>query len=298
MDPRRPGLAAERRPARQRRAERAGDRAGAHRALHGVRDQARRTDRRTASGAVVRHERTGVPPEPFTVDYQHSLVRAIRDRVDRRTRLLQRQLPGLPREVEPLARELLACRDALARQSGRARRDARSRQPHPMPRRLSPGPGALRGRRLHHSRLRGRAGAAARDPETEGLGAVRRLRHAAVVSLRGHGRSTKRSMATRTSRRRWRTGATPGTDGRAPGFCRRIWKRRANVANRPCSCRSHHELRALLRLHLIDKCSYELSYELNNRPAWVSVPDNRTARPRARSLSRQPQSGTRFTVEQ
>jgi maltose alpha-D-glucosyltransferase/alpha-amylase len=35
---------------------------------------------------------------------------------------------------------------------------------------------------------------------------------------------------------------------------------------------SADELRALLRLHLIDKCSYELSYELNNRPAWVSVP--------------------------
>jgi trehalose synthase-fused probable maltokinase len=32
------------------------------------------------------------------------------------------------------------------------------------------------------------------------------------------------------------------------------------------------QLRALLRLHLIDKCSYELSYELNNRPAWVGVP--------------------------
>jgi maltose alpha-D-glucosyltransferase/alpha-amylase len=35
---------------------------------------------------------------------------------------------------------------------------------------------------------------------------------------------------------------------------------------------SPQELRALLRLHLIDKCSYELSYELNNRPAWVGVP--------------------------
>jgi maltose alpha-D-glucosyltransferase/alpha-amylase len=32
------------------------------------------------------------------------------------------------------------------------------------------------------------------------------------------------------------------------------------------------ELRALLQLHLVDKCSYELSYELNNRPAWVRVP--------------------------
>jgi maltose alpha-D-glucosyltransferase/alpha-amylase len=35
---------------------------------------------------------------------------------------------------------------------------------------------------------------------------------------------------------------------------------------------SRDELRRLLRLHLIDKCSYELSYELNNRPAWVGVP--------------------------
>ena len=32
------------------------------------------------------------------------------------------------------------------------------------------------------------------------------------------------------------------------------------------------ELRALFRLHALDKCSYELSYELNNRPAWVGVP--------------------------
>ena len=30
--------------------------------------------------------------------------------------------------------------------------------------------------------------------------------------------------------------------------------------------------RPLLRLHLIDKCCYEISYELNNRPAWVGVP--------------------------
>jgi maltose alpha-D-glucosyltransferase/alpha-amylase len=35
---------------------------------------------------------------------------------------------------------------------------------------------------------------------------------------------------------------------------------------------SSEQLRALLQLHLVDKCSYELSYELNNRPAWVGVP--------------------------
>ncbi len=29
---------------------------------------------------------------------------------------------------------------------------------------------------------------------------------------------------------------------------------------------------ALLDLHLIDKCAYEVSYELNNRPEWIDVP--------------------------
>ena len=32
------------------------------------------------------------------------------------------------------------------------------------------------------------------------------------------------------------------------------------------------QLRALLRLHMLDKCAYELGYELNNRPDWVLVP--------------------------
>jgi maltose alpha-D-glucosyltransferase/alpha-amylase len=32
------------------------------------------------------------------------------------------------------------------------------------------------------------------------------------------------------------------------------------------------ELRALLDVHLLDKCAYELAYELNNRPDWVGAP--------------------------
>jgi maltose alpha-D-glucosyltransferase / alpha-amylase len=32
------------------------------------------------------------------------------------------------------------------------------------------------------------------------------------------------------------------------------------------------ELSALLQLHLLEKAVYELGYELNNRPAWVSIP--------------------------
>ena len=32
------------------------------------------------------------------------------------------------------------------------------------------------------------------------------------------------------------------------------------------------QLANLLRLHLLEKAIYELSYELNNRPDWVRIP--------------------------
>jgi maltose alpha-D-glucosyltransferase/alpha-amylase len=36
--------------------------------------------------------------------------------------------------------------------------------------------------------------------------------------------------------------------------------------------RGREGLEALIHIHLLDKCAYELSYELNNRPDWVQVP--------------------------
>ena len=35
---------------------------------------------------------------------------------------------------------------------------------------------------------------------------------------------------------------------------------------------NRNELSALLQLHLLEKSIYELGYELNHRPEWVSVP--------------------------
>ena len=45
------------------------------------------------------------------------------------------------------------------------------------------------------------------------------------------------------------------------------------------SRRPERDARSLLALLLLEKCVYELHYELNNRPDWVAIP-----RPRARSL--------------
>jgi maltose alpha-D-glucosyltransferase/alpha-amylase len=36
--------------------------------------------------------------------------------------------------------------------------------------------------------------------------------------------------------------------------------------------KSREELRIMLDVYLLEKATYELSYELNNRPDWVSVP--------------------------
>ena len=35
---------------------------------------------------------------------------------------------------------------------------------------------------------------------------------------------------------------------------------------------AEENLRKLLAIYLLDKALYELSYELNNRPAWVRIP--------------------------
>ena len=35
---------------------------------------------------------------------------------------------------------------------------------------------------------------------------------------------------------------------------------------------SQENFRKLLAIYLLDKALYELSYELNNRPAWVRIP--------------------------
>jgi maltose alpha-D-glucosyltransferase/alpha-amylase len=211
-------------------------------------------------------------PEPFTVDYQHSLVRATRDRVDQAYGLLERQLPGLPREVEPLARELFARRDALAS-----------------------GLNALDAMTVHASRIRchgdyhlgqvlyGGGDFVILDFEGEPAQPleIRRQKGSALYDVCGMLRSFHYAGTVARQSDRWRleeqfalTDWTEAwyrwTSARfLSAYLKTSRERREQSVFLPDSA---DEVRALLRLHLIDKCSYELSYELNNRPAWVSVP--------------------------
>jgi trehalose synthase-fused probable maltokinase len=96
-------------------------------------------------------------------------------------------------------------------------------------------------------------------------GMIRSFHYAAYVALRqqaGQGLSEEPSATQEESVSQWyhaaRTAFLEGYDGLAATAL--FWP--------PVP----EERDLLLDVHLIDKALYELSYELNNRPAWVGVP--------------------------
>jgi maltose alpha-D-glucosyltransferase/alpha-amylase len=211
-------------------------------------------------------------PEPFTLDYQRSLIRATHERVDRAYDLLARQLAGLADELKPLAEQVFAVRGDLGADLG-----------------------ALESMPVHASRIRchgdfhlgqvlyGDGDFTMLDFEGEPAqplekrrekgsalydvcGMLRSFHYAATVARLGAGwRPDERSTLQRWSDA-WYRGAS------AAFLSAYIERARDAGASAVFLPESRDELRALLRLHLIDKCCYEMSYELNNRPAWVGVP--------------------------
>jgi maltose alpha-D-glucosyltransferase/alpha-amylase len=211
-------------------------------------------------------------PQPMTGDYLRSMVEAVRQRVDHAYALLSRQVGDLPDQVKPLAEEVFACRPRL---------DATL---HSL--------GAIE---VHASRIRchgdyhlGQVLYAAGDftiLDFEGEPAqpleMRRQKGSALYDVCGmlrsfHYAATVARQSDRSSRDdqsslagwseawyRWASAAF------VAAYVKRAREAGASAVFLP---ESPDERRTLLRLHLIDKCSYELSYELNNRPAWVSVP--------------------------
>ena len=211
-------------------------------------------------------------PEPVTGDYLRAVVRATRQRVDHAYALLSRQLGDLPDEVKPLASEVFACRDQL---------DATLR--------------ALDSIEVHASRIRCHgdyhlgqvlyAGGDFTILDFEGEPAqpleMRRQKGSALYDVCGMLRSFHYAATVARQSDRWRRDDGSWLAGWSEAWYRSasaafvaayVQRAREAGASAVFLPESRDELPALLRLHLIDKCSYELSYELNNRPAWVSVP--------------------------
>jgi maltose alpha-D-glucosyltransferase/alpha-amylase len=211
-------------------------------------------------------------PDPLTTAHLRSMVQGTRDRVDHGYGLLSRQRAELPQEVRPLAEEVFACRDRLRAMLH-----------------------ALDSIQVHASRIRchgdyhlGQVLYAAGDftiLDFEGEPAqpleMRRQKGSALYDVCGMLRSFHYAATVARQSDRWRREEQSSIAAWSEAWYRwasaafvTAYMKRAREAGASAVFlpESRDELRALLRLHLIDKCSYELSYELNNRPAWVSVP--------------------------
>jgi maltose alpha-D-glucosyltransferase/alpha-amylase len=97
-------------------------------------------------------------------------------------------------------------------------------------------------------------------------GMLRSFHYAATVARQGEGWRPEERSALERWGEAWYRGASAAF---LSAYMTRARDAGASAVFLP---ESRDEVRALLRLHLLDKCSYEMSYELNNRPAWVGVP--------------------------
>lgn len=215
-------------------------------------------------------------PEPFNIRYLRSVVDKARGRLTEVFTLLRTQLPILPVEHRPRAEQALALHDQLERQLD-----------------------SLPDMRVQADRIRFHGDyhlgqvlytAAANDfviIDFEGEPAqplaARRLKHSALYDVSGMLRSFHYAATVATAE--VHAEHRPEDHGTLA-----LW---SDAFYRWCSAqflaaylaRARKEpgkavflpddpaqLRALLRLHMLDKCAYELGYELNNRPDWVLVP--------------------------
>jgi maltose alpha-D-glucosyltransferase / alpha-amylase len=209
-------------------------------------------------------------PEPFTGDYQRSLLSAVRGRIDRAFALLTNQLARLPAEVRPLADDVFVCRTQL---------DAELTMLESM---------HIRAHRIrchgdYHlgQVLYGDGDFVILDFEGEPAQSIemRRRKGSALYDVSGMLRSFHYAATVASQSNRWPRDERSRIVSWSEAWYRwasatflAAYVKRARAASAVFLPESVDELRALLRVHLIDKCCYELSYELNNRPAWVSVP--------------------------
>lgn len=211
-------------------------------------------------------------PEPFTLEYQRDLARATRQRVARSFDLLADQLPRLHESIRSLAREVLRTREQLMRQLE-----------------------VLDSVQVHARRIRchgdyhlgqvlyGNGDFTILDFEGEPAQPLelRRQKGSALYDVCGMLRSFHYAATVAQQRDRWsaaeRTRLAPWSEAwyrwTSAQFLGAYLSKSREGATRPVYVpEATDELRALLRVHTLDKCAYELSYELNNRPDWAFVP--------------------------
>jgi len=214
----------------------------------------------------------GFAPEPFTSVDVAAMVGAARDRVGGAFDLLSNQLSTLPDHLQALARKALAYRsvleghlDALESREVHARK-IRCHGDYHLGQVLY-GAGAVtildfEGEPAQTLDVRRRKRSALYDV----CGMIRSFHYAATLARQGEGARQDDPFSLQS----WTEAWYHWTSAR---FLRAyLDATRDHPGGAAFVPSSTDELRMLIRLHLIEKCSYELAYELNNRPAWVGVP--------------------------
>ena len=215
------------------------------------------------------HRDPSFAPEPFSDAYRIELQRSVAEQWERVSQLLEGQLGSLGQDIRERARELPQ-RGAVEQRLQALAKLALD--------------GSLT--RIHGDYHLGQVlcsdgdfliidfeGEPARPP------AERRAKHSPLQDVAGMLRSFH--YAADRGLREWLRGSQTSTIVRWPDWAR-FWKDRASsrflgayldtVRNSALLPRAPTAAHALLEVYLLSKATYELGYELNNRPDWVSTP--------------------------
>jgi maltose alpha-D-glucosyltransferase/alpha-amylase len=203
-------------------------------------------------------------PEPFSLMHQRSLYQSARTRLSQTRALVQKRRKSLPPEAGLIIDRESELDALLARIKERKIGAAciRCHGDYHLGQILHTGKDFViidfegePGRSLGERRFK-------RSPLLDVAGMLRSLHYATVAGLRGERIRDEDRPRLRPWAELWHAWA-------AAAFLR-AYLRAAGPA--PFIPRETEQLRALIDFHLVDKCLYELGYELNNRPDWIQIP--------------------------
>ncbi len=238
-------------------------------------EQARLLGQRTAEMHLALTQKTDDPafaPEPFSRLYQRSIYQSARSLVSRVFQTLRRNFETLPEDVQPEASETLAQEEAILERLrtviGTKITALRSRYhgDYHLGQVLNTGKDFMiidfEGepvRPLSERRIN-------RSPLIDVAGMLRSFSYAAYAALRDQTQTAGIRASRLASLDQW---ANFWSFWVSVTFLKAYLE---TVDQAPFLPHNRAELRILLEVYVLEKAAYELGYELNHRPDWVSIP--------------------------
>jgi maltose alpha-D-glucosyltransferase/alpha-amylase len=208
-------------------------------------------------------------PEPFTTLYQRSVYQSMRASVRRMTQLLQRQIGSVPAEAREAALDLIAAEAEILQRQARLHKrkivatKIRTHGDYHLGQVLNTGKDFViidfegePSRSLTERKLK-------RTPIRDVAGMIRSFHYAAHTALSQGGMVRPEDLPSLTVwAHLWATAVSRT-------FLQAYLEAADGASFIP---KTAEDLDILIDAYLLDKAVYEVGYELNNRPSWVSVP--------------------------